>query len=142
MQIQIVRYNSDLQKKSIDLRTKVLREPLNMVYTEEQLAEESDEIHMVAVKNEIVTGVLLLKKVDENILKMRQVAVDITFQKSGIGKKLVLFAEAYAIKNNFKKIVLHARDTAKPFYINLCYSIIGNEFIEVGIPHYKMEKTL
>lgn len=142
IEIQIVEYNSDLQKKSIELRTKVLREPLGLVYTAEQLEEEEHEIHIVAVINNSVVGVLLLKKIDDKIVKMRQVAVDNNMQRSGIGKRLVHFAEVYLAKHNFSKIELHARDEAKDFYLALQYEIIGQPFIEVGIKHYKMIKLI
>jgi N-acetylglutamate synthase-like GNAT family acetyltransferase len=140
--IQIVDFNSELQKKSIELRTKVLREPLGLVYTTEQLAEEQHETHIVAIVDETVVGVLLLKKIDNELLKMRQVAVASDLQKTGIGKKLVLFSEDYARKNGFRKIELHARDVAKDFYLTLNYQIIGEPFTEVGIIHYKMEKSI
>lgn len=138
--IHIVEFGSELQKKSIDLRTKILREPLGMVFTAEQLADEKDEIHIVATQNNVVLGVVVLKKMSDTLLKMRQVAVDFDLQKSGIGKKMIVFSEDYAIKNNFKKIELHARDVAKEFYLKLDYHIIGDRFIEVGIPHYEMIK--
>lgn len=138
--IQIVEFGSELQIKSIYLRTKILREPLNMVFTAEQLADEKDEIHIVAIKNNIVVGVLLLKKINNSELKMRQVAVDFNLQKSGIGKKLVAFSEDFAIQNDYKKIELHARDVAKDFYIKLDYKIVGDRFTEVGIAHYKLMK--
>lgn len=141
-EIQIVEFNTDLQKKSVELRTKVLRKPLGLVYTPEQLAEEENEIHIIAIKNNEVVGVLLLKIMDNNLLKMRQVAIDTNLQRTGIGKELVLFAEQYAKSKNFKKIELHARDVAKYFYIKLKYKIIGEPFIEVGILHYKMEKLI
>ena len=140
--IQIVDFNSELQKKSIELRTKVLREPLGLVYTREQLEDEKDEIHIVAIIDNTIVGVLLLKKLDNERIKMRQVAVAIDLQKTGIGKKLVAFSEEFAQENGFIKIVLHARDTAKRFYQTLNYQIIGKSFMEVGILHYKMEKAI
>ncbi len=140
--IQIVEYNSELHKKSLELRYKVLREPLGLVYTAEQLAAEKDEIHIVAVKEDKVVGVLLLKIEDDKRLKMRQVAVDTTCQQFGIGKKLVQFSETYAKKNGFNIIELHARDAAKDFYLKLDYKVIGDLFMEVGIPHYSMKKIL
>jgi predicted GNAT family N-acyltransferase len=138
--IQIVAFNSDLQNKSIELRTKVLREPLGLVYTAEQLAEEKDETHIVALLDNNVVGVLLLKKINGDILKMRQVAVDNNLQRSGIGKRLVAFSEVFAKQHCFKKIELHARDVAKDFYLSLGYVIVGAPFTEVGIKHFKMEK--
>jgi predicted GNAT family N-acyltransferase len=37
---------------------------------------------------------------------------------------------------------MHARKTAMGFYEKLGYEKIGDEFTEVTIPHYKMEKRL
>ncbi len=142
IEIQIVEYNSDLQKKSLEVRYKVLREPLGLQYTPQQLADEKEEIHIVALEENTVLGVLVLKKEDSKILKMRQVAVEATHQHSGIGKQLVLFSEQYAKEHSFSIIELHARETAKYFYLRLNYHIVGNLFIEVGIPHYRMKKVL
>ena len=142
IEFQLLEYGSDLQKKSIALRYDVLRAPLGLTYTPEQLAEEAGEIHIAAMLNGEPVAILLFKKINERVLKMRQVAVSLSMQNSGIGSKLVLFAEQYARQQDFEKIELHARDAAKDFYLKLNYSIIGDEFIEVGIPHYKMEKKL
>ena len=140
--IQIVEYDSELQKKSVELRYKVLREPLGLIYTAAQLAEEKDEIHLVATQNTKVLGVVVLKKLDNFVLIMRQVAVDSNLQKSGIGKKMVVFSVQYAVENGFNSIELHARDAAKDFYLKLDYHIVGDMFVEVGIPHYEMKKVL
>ena len=140
--IQVVEFNSPMQLKSVELRYKVLREPLGLVYTPEQLADEKDEAHIVALKQDEVVGVLLLKVAGAKVLKMRQVAVATDRQHSGIGKLLVFFAEQYAKNNGFHLIELHARDVAKDFYLKLNYKVEGNVFMEVGIPHYKMKKVL
>ena len=96
----------------------------------------------IALKENEVVGVLLLKKSGEKNIKMRQVAVATNCQYSGIGKLLVFFSEQYAKNNGFYLIELHACDTAKDFYLKLNYKVEGNEFMEVGIPHYKMKKVL
>jgi predicted GNAT family N-acyltransferase len=44
--------------------------------------------------------------------------------------------------NGIHYIELHARKSVVNFYIKLGYSMIVEEFIEVGIPHYKMFKKL
>src|SRR3954463_13974816 len=93
--IQIVDFNSPLQKKSVELRYKVLREPLGLQFTEEQLASEKDDVHIIALKNDSVVGVVVLQKTGETRIKMRQVAVDFDLQQSGIGRKMVYFTEQY-----------------------------------------------
>jgi ribosomal protein S18 acetylase RimI-like enzyme len=138
--IQIVDYNSGAQKKSVELRYKVLREPLGLHFTPEQLAEEKEEVHIVGMKGEEVIGVVVLKKMEDNIFKMRQVAVDPEYQRKGIGKKMVHFSELYAARHGYDAIELHARDTAKDFYLSMGYDIMSDAFYEVGILHYKMRK--
>ena len=140
--IQVVEYGSVLQKRSVDLRYRILREPLGLQYTEAQLAEEKEEIHIIAIRDGKVLGVLLLRRMNDDVLKMRQVAVDASLQRTGIGKQMVRFSERYAAARQYKMIELHARDTAKAFYLALNYEITGNPFMEVGILHYKMIKTL
>ena len=73
---------------------------------------------------------------------MRQFAVHPSFQKLGIGKMMVGFYEEEAKKRGISHIEFHARKTAVLFYQKLGYSIISDEFLEVGIPHYKMKKEL
>lgn len=85
---------------------------------------------------------MLLKPMPQGILKMRQVAVGQLFQKQGIGAKIVRFAEEYALQNGYELIQLHARASAVPFYLALNYQCMGDEFLEVGIPHFKMEKQV
>lgn len=140
LDIRIVEFNTDLQRESVELRYKVLREPLGLVYTPEQLADEKEEIHIVAVAANRVVGVLLLKPMDAGIIKMRQVAVAAEWQQQGIGRQMVDVAERYAIRHGFRSMELHARDTAKDFYTKLHYRITGNPFTEVGIKHFKMVK--
>ena len=73
---------------------------------------------------------------------MRQVAVSDDFQRRGVGKLMVEFCEKIAVENGMNSIELHARENAVPFYLSLQYTIMGNQFLEVNIPHYKMTKEL
>ena len=73
---------------------------------------------------------------------MRQVAVDDQLQGKGIGKALVKYSENWAIENQLSQIQLNARSNAVPFYKSMKYEVIGEQFLEVGIPHFKMQNTL
>ncbi|HMW11957.1 MAG: GNAT family N-acetyltransferase [Chitinophagales bacterium] len=142
VEIQIVPFGSTIYEQTITLRDDVLRKPIGLAYTPEQLALEHDEVHIAAVLNGNVIGVLLLRKGESRVLKMRQVAVATAFQRCGIGHKLVVFAEKFAKENNFVAIELHARESALAFYKSLHYTQIGDEFTEVGLPHFKMKKLI
>ncbi len=141
-QLLIIPHNSNLYWKAVDLRTKILRIPLGLKFTQEELLKENDQLHFILLQNEKVIATLALKPLNKNTLKMRQVAVDDTVQKTGIGKKLVEFSEEYARNNGYTVMECNARKVAVPFYLKLGYKTEGDEFLEVNIPHFRMTKML
>ena len=140
--IHVVAHNSPLYWQSVRLRDEVLRQPLNLQFSKEELSNEDDSYHIVKINSEQVIGCLVLKPLSKTGIKMRQVAVHPDFQKRGIGKELVHFSEQFAGENGFQSMELHARDLAIPFYKQLDYKPVGNWFTEVGIEHRKMMKQL
>lgn len=135
-------YGSPDYHSALDIRTEVLRKPLGLVFDPEELKKEVNFHHFVAYQAGEVVGTLMLVELSESALKMRQVAVLNEAQGQGVGQALVEAAEKFAVQNSFKRIELHARDTAVPFYLKLGYLAIGEEFLEVGIPHRAMSRTL
>ncbi len=135
-------FGSSEYEESIILRDLVLRKPLGMQFLPEDLAAEYDSFHLVIKEHEEIIACLVLKPIDQKILKMRQVAVHPTRQGKNIGRQLVEFSEAITKSKGYDTIELHARKTAVPFYLRLGYEIIGDEFLEVNIPHFKMIKNL
>ena len=129
--------------ETVKLRYKILRKPLGRDFSEDQLAEEYADFHLAAYTNDwILRGCLVLTPKDDKVLKMRQVAVDDTVQQTGVGRQLVEASEAFGRANGFATMELNARHTAVPFYQKLNYDIVGEQFEEVGIAHFKMMKQL
>lgn len=128
---------------AVRLRYEVLRRPLGLDYTAEQLAEEFDQLHLAAFdrRGELIAYLNLTPK-NEQEVKMRQVAVAPGWQGRGVGQALVEYSEMMARDHGFSQMVLHARETAVPFYEKLNYQKKGERFEEVTIPHFYMEKTL
>ena len=108
----------------------------------DNLDMDRTDFHIGAFQNNQLVGCLILQPLKNSEIKMRQVAVRSKLQSSGIGKKMVTFAESFALENQFTKMVLNARKVVKEFYEKLGYEAIGEEFTEVGIPHFKMQKYL
>src|SRR5688572_16023744 len=124
----LLEFGSEPYKRSIELRRQVLRFPLGLDFEQKDLDAEFDQFHFAAFKGENLVGVLLLKTVNElpeTNLRMRQVAIRPELQGHGIGSTLVRFSEAWSLKNNCKRIDLHARLTAVDFYITLGYKSVG-----------------
>lgn len=128
--------------EAVALRTEVLRKPLNMEFSPDQLAREYADFHFGLWDNEGLNATLTLTDLGEDIIKMRQVAVSFQKQGQGMGGNLVKFCEIWAANKGYARMVLHARETAVKFYLNLGYNTVGDQFEEVGIPHLKMEKRL
>ena len=143
MNIIQVEFATPEYDETIALRYKILRQPLGLDFTEEQLATEYADFHLAAYSDSwILRGCLVLTPKNDKVLKMRQVAVGIESQSKGIGTLLVQASEVFARANGYERMELNARDTAIAFYEKLNYQKVGEEFVEVNIPHYKMVKSL
>jgi predicted GNAT family N-acyltransferase len=127
---------------SVGLRYGVLRAPLGLKLGPDERREEATLIHLGAFEGERLVGCLMLHDRGDGSVRMRQVAIAMDRQRSGIGRKLVAFSETHARELGLREMILHARDTAVPFYEKLGYESFGEPFEEVTIPHRKMRKTL
>ena len=75
-------------------------------------------------------------------LQLRQMAVKNNQQLKGVGASILTFAENLARDKGYKKIMMHARDTAVGFYEKFGYQVTGEPFLEINLPHHIMEKNL
>jgi predicted GNAT family N-acyltransferase len=129
-------------QQMVNLRNEILRKPLGLCFNEEELEREKDDILMGAFEDERLLGCCLLTRMDAGTVRLRQMAVPNNMQGKGIGRALMIFAENIARDLGYKKLCMHARKTATGFYQKLGYHISGEEFLEVTIPHFTMEKSL
>jgi N-acetylglutamate synthase-like GNAT family acetyltransferase len=142
MALKIIDHGSREYQQMIQLRNDILRKPLKLSFTPEELEKEKDEILIGAFEEEKMLGCCMLIMVDSSTVRLRQMAVLNNLQGKGIGKALMQFAENIARDRGYKKIIMHARKSAAGFYEKLGYQIYGQEFEEVTLPHYEMQKKL
>ena len=142
LQIRELKYNTPDYGHELKLRDKVLRKPLGMSLFDENLEADKDDIHMGAFVNNKLVGVLILTRMNQNEVKMRQVAVVEEMRSKKIGSKMVAYAEQFSKDMHYTTMLLNARKTAVGFYEKLGYNKVGNEFLEINIPHFKMYKFL
>lgn len=126
----------------IALRQVLLRDPIGLVYTEEDLEAEKSERHLVALIEGEIIGGLAVRPLDQGGWKIRQVAVAEALQGKGFGACLMEHAIAAAGDESVPMITLHSRETVVPFYEKLGFTVMGERFFEVGLPHRRMEITL
>ncbi len=84
----------------------------------------------------------MLVPLEHATIQLRQMAVLSGLQGKGIGRTIMQFAENLSREKGFKRIIMHARDTAVGFYQKQGYEKKGDMFTEVSIPHYVMEKSI
>jgi GNAT superfamily N-acetyltransferase len=84
----------------------------------------------------------MLEDKGEGQVRMRQVAVAFEHQRRGVGSELVAFSERVAREAGFRQMVLHARETAVPFYERCGYDKHGDAFLVVTVTHFAMSKAL
>ena len=142
MPIKQIDHNSKEYELMVQLRYDILRKPLDLHFDEKELEKEKEDILIGAFDDDILLGCCLLKQVNEDEVRLRQMAVQNNLQGKGVGASMMFFAENISRDKGYKIISMHARKTATGFYKRLGYLIVGEEFSELSIPHIKMQKKL
>jgi GNAT superfamily N-acetyltransferase len=142
MAIKLLDYGSKEYQQMVDLRYQIMRKPLGLQFKQEDLLQEKDDILIGCFDDDRMEGCCLLTEIDKKTVKLRQMAVLSGLQGKGVGRVLMIFAENIARDRGYKKLIMHARKTAVGFYEKLGYKVCSDEFEEVTLPHYVMEKEL
>ncbi|MBS1607806.1 MAG: GNAT family N-acetyltransferase [Bacteroidetes bacterium] len=142
MALKIIDHGTKEYQQMVKLREDILRKPLGLSFTPEELEEEKDNMLIAAFEDDRILGCCMLVEEEPGIVRMRQMAVLNDLQGKGIGRALMQFAENIARDHGYKSIMMHARKHAVGFYEKMGYKVKGGEFTEVTIPHLAMEKTL
>jgi len=142
MSIQEVSPQSSDYKAALDIRERVLRKPLGMTFSDQDIAEDQADVHFVIKDAGTVAGTVVMKPTNDGNWRLRQLAVEPKYQGQNIGGFLTRHCEGFARSKGAQKIVLHSRLNVVKFYQAMGYITVSEEFYEVGIPHFKMEKTL
>lgn len=127
-----------------DLRFRVLRAPWGQAKGSEQTPDETAHQHFAFFNEQAsVLGVGRLDLIDYCTAQVRFMAVDPNAQNKGIGKSLMLHMESEAKASGIEEIILHARETALPFYDKLGYQFVEKSHLLFGeIQHFLMRKKL
>ncbi|MDB5198101.1 MAG: GCN5-related N-acetyltransferase [Chitinophagaceae bacterium] len=142
MPIKQIDHGTKEYQQMVELRNEILRKPLGLTFDPEELAKETKDILIAAFEEDKILGCCLLTKVDNQCVRLRQMAVQNNLQGKGIGAAMLNYAENVARDAGYYKVIMHARKTATGFYEKLGYKITGKEFEEITIPHFIMEKGL
>lgn len=137
-------FGSTRYDELVQLRYKILLEPLGLKFLDLHRNKEANYLHIGCIEqlDDTLVGGLILAPIDNDTIRLMQVAVDTKYQGEGIGRDLVKYAEKRAKEAGYTKIVMHAMLSVVNFYEKMGYTQEGEIFEENGITFAKMVKDL
>ena len=142
MALKIIDYGTHEYRQMVKLRDDLLRKPLGLTFTKEELESEKENMLIAAFEDDDILGCCMLVEKDPQTARLRQMAVLNNLQGKGVGSAILQFAENLARDRGYKNIIMHARKNTTEFFEKCGYKISGTEFVELTIPHYQMIKEL
>ena len=141
IRFEVIQHGSDAYREAVALRDDLLRNPMGMITTPEEIVAERALIHVAGFRGSEVCATCLLVP-QGGSMRMKRVAVAASAQNAGIGSAMLRFCEELALKHGASEMIAHARKPAIRFYEKAGYTAEGDYFDEVGIPHRVVRKTL
>ena len=137
-------FGSSRYNELVELRYKILLEPLGLKFLDSFRAKEANYLHIGCIEqlDDKLVGGLILAPLDNEKIRLMQVAVDTVYRGEGVGRELVKYAEKRAKEAGYSQIVMHAMLSVVGFYEKLGYHAEGDIFDEQGITFLKMVKDL
>lgn len=142
MALKIIDYGTKEYEQMVKLRNEILRKPLGLGFTNDELEAEKDNMLIGAFEDDEMLGCCMMVEKDPQTLRLRQVAVLNNLRGKGIGQAITNFAENLARDRGYNRMYMHARKDVVGFFEKMGYIVTGSEFIDLTIPHYIMEKEL
>lgn len=140
-------------KWTTDLTTTTYRDALRLrkdVFVAEQQVSIEEEIdafedkcyHLVAYIDDdaVATGRILPQSEEEALFQ--RVAVLKTVRGLGYGRDLIIEMLDKSKGLGFKEASLHGQDHAIPFYEKIGFQVEGEGYLDAGIPHHTMRKSI
>ena len=127
-----------------ELRWRILRAPWQQGGSTHDETDDTS-IHRMVVCNgdRKVIAVGRLHSLDDRQGQIRYMAVEQGFERQGNGSLLLASLEQAAQDMGLKKVILHARENALPFYQHHGYTLVERSFLLFDeIQHYLMSKRM
>lgn len=141
--IAVIDYGSEDYRAALALREAVLRQPLGLTLSAEDLADEDQQVHLVLrMPNGDLAGTAVLRPLADGVVQLRQMAVAESARGQGLGQRLARAAEGQAKKRGWRVVELAARAEAVGFYRKLGYRFDGEPYQSLGIEHQRMRRRL
>lgn len=141
--LKIFRGDDDpaLLQTVLTLREAVFVVEQHVPYDEEVDGLDGAAEHVAILRDEVAVGTARLRLVN-GVAKIERVAVDGSLRGFGLGRRVMEAIEDLARHREQPVALLAAQLPVLPFYSKLGYTAEGDVFLDAGIEHRWMRKTL
>ncbi|GGG20111.1 putative N-acetyltransferase YjcF [Lysinibacillus alkalisoli] len=98
--------------------------------------------HFVMYDEAQVIGAARMRTSEDGVAKIERVCVDSAYRGKNLGQLVMEQLEEHAKDLPYHTMKLNAQSYAVPFYEKLGFVVTSPEFLDAGIPHRAMEKTI
>src|SRR5699024_7333690 len=102
---------------------------------------DKDSIHFICYHHKKAVGASRLRFVDD-YGKLERICVLKAYRGKSLGRQLIQQMESEIIHQGYTKSKLNAQTHAISFYEALGYEVVSDEFMDAGIPHVTMIKSV
>jgi len=126
----------------LDLRRVVFIEEQGVPVSEEVDEYDTTAVHLLAFDGEDPVGTARIVRLG-TVGKIGRVCVLQSHRGTGLGKALILAAlDHLRDQDQVETARLGAQTHALGFYQKLGFGVVGDEYMDAGIPHFDMEYSL
>jgi predicted GNAT family N-acyltransferase len=133
--------DADEVEHALQLRERVFCGEQGVDLEIERDEHDRDALHLVAVDDGRVVGTCRVL-VDGQLAQIGRMVVEAELRGAGVGAALLRAGEQAARAAGAGTVRLHAQVTARGFYARGGYTARGEPFVEDGIDHVTMERSL
>jgi predicted GNAT family N-acyltransferase len=141
VEVKIVNNDQELAD-AFEVRKSVFIHEQNVPEEEEIDQFESESVHFVLYDDNRKAAGAGRFRVLDGIGKVERICVLKENRKTGAGVAIMNEIEDYAKSQGISTLKLNAQTHAIPFYSKLGYETVSEEFLDAGIPHKTMKKSI
>ena len=140
-EVKLVKSEED-RARAFSLRKEVFVKEQGVPLSLELDEHDATAIHFIVNDGVETIATARLREIEPKVGKIERVCVLSNYRGKRLGVLIMDTVEQYAQKIDFKKLKLNAQSYAVPFYEKLNYVVTSPEFMDAGIPHRAMEKSI
>lgn len=130
------------KEHAFDVRRKVFVDEQGVPMHIEMDEFDDSAVHFVGYNLEQPITAARIREIESGIGKIERVCVLPEFRGQHVGVLMMNEMESYARTAGLFTLKLNSQSYAIPFYEKLGYEVSSPEFMDAGIPHRAMTKTL